>query len=374
MTQFASAPAEKAASADELLKQYAAFAQANQLLPVKVTPFYQRKIDAERVALGGTHGPLYRGAYPVVERLQPDPTAAPLDFIGDRVHNRSAIPQAIIHKYRDRLLFLPTTVCAGHCQFCFRQDVLEGAERHTSTQFLSRLAELDTYLAAHTEVKEVILSGGDPMTLSRAQLAKALEMIASHTHVRDIRIHTRAIVFAPATFDDPAKLALLAEHKVRVVFHIVHPYEICDAVAAVIGTIRQAGIRMYNQFPVLRGVNDHADVLAALIMRLDALQVRPLSIYAPDPVQHTHPYRINLGRLFALEDQLRWHYPSWVNAVPFVFDTPIGKVHRDALVTYQPALGHAVFAREGQTFRYPDFPAAHDIPGERATLLWQETL
>jgi lysine 2,3-aminomutase len=95
-------------------------------------------------------------------------------------------------------------------------------------------------------------------------------------------------------------------------------------------------------------------------------------MYAPDPVAYTHPYRINLARLFALEDSLRWNYPSYINAVPLVFDTPIGKVHRDALVSYDAQAGAAVFGREGKTFIYPDFPAELDMPGELETLLWRK--
>ena len=373
MTKPAAKIDQKTAPNTDLLADYASYAAEHRLLPVKVTPFYQRKVDAEIAALGGTHGPLYRAVYPVAERLQPDPTSVPNDFIGDRTHNRSAIPQAIIHKYADRLLFLPTPLCAGHCQFCFRQDVLEAAKPYRASHLAARLDELDAYLAANPQVREVILSGGDPMMLAHGQLSDVLARISQHKTVQDIRLHTRMIAFAPDVFD-ARKCALLAEYNVRLVFHIIHPYEICATVSAVIASLRQAGVRMYNQFPVLRGINDHADVLAQLISMVDTLGVRPLSMYAPDPVQYTHPYRIHLGRLFAIEDQLRWNYPSWVNAVPMVFDTPIGKVHREALLAYLPEQGHAVFGREGKRFNYPDFPAEQDIAGTRATLLWRETL
>lgn len=360
-------PAEQAL----LDARYQAMARDERLLPIKVTGFYQRKLDAEVAALGHTEGPLHRTARPTPERF----TLVAGDEVDDWVDDRSNMPvagsSAIIHKYADRVLFMPTSVCAGHCQYCFRQDVLTDAHADGRTAVASELDRLHAHLDAHPEVGEVILSGGDPMTLPLRDLALILRGLRARPGLRSIRIHTRALAFSPKAFADPGKLDLLAETDVRLVFHFVHPYEVCDEVAAVLADLRRRDVRLYNHFPLLRGVNDDVGVLARLIERLDDLRVRTLSIYVPEPIRHSAPFRVSLGRIFALQDALVATTPSWVNAVRFTLDSPIGKVRREHVAAWDEAARRVTFRRDGKTFVYPDFPADLDIPGDPAVMLWR---
>jgi lysine 2,3-aminomutase len=352
---------------------YAALAARERLLPIKVPAFYQKKLEAEAAALGHSEGPLHSMVRPTRQRFAPPAGGEVADWVDDRANMPVPGSRAIIHKYADRVLFMPTSVCAGHCQYCFRQDVLTDA--HAEGGDLKGLAaeveKLTAYLASRPEVSEVVLSGGDPLTLSMRDLGLVLTAIRTVTTIRSIRLHTRTPAFAPKIFADDRKLDLLAEAGVRLVLHFAHPYEICDEVAAVLDRLDRHRIRLYNHFPLLRGVNDHRDVLARLIETLDDHRVRTLSVYVPEPIRHSAPFRVTLDRFFALQDELTATTPSWINAVRFTLDSPIGKVRREHIVARDRATGRVTFEKAGQRFVFPDFPPELDVRGDRDTMLWK---
>lgn len=368
------APSDNRTSAAEqtgLDTAYAALAARDRLLPIKVPAFYQRKLDEELAVLGHTEGPLHRMVRPTRERFAPPAGGEVADWVDDRSNMPVPGSKAIIHKYADRVLFMPTSVCAGHCQYCFRQDVLtdaheEGGDLRGLAAELDRLVD---YLKTKPDVSEVVLSGGDPLTLSRRDLGAVLTALRSVPTLRSIRLHTRTPAFAPKIFADEAKLELLAEADVRLILHFAHPYEICDEVAEVLDRLDRHRIRLYNHFPLLRGVNDHRDVLAQLIERLDDHRVRTLSVYVPEPIHHSAPFRVTLDRFFALQDELTATTPSWINAIRFTLDSPLGKVRREHIVARDAGL--VTFEKAGKRFVFPDFPAALDVPGERDVMLWR---
>jgi lysine 2,3-aminomutase len=265
---------------------------------------------------------------------------------------------------------MPTPVCAGHCQYCFRQDILSEGHAGGRPDVEAAIAELVAYLPTRPAVREVILSGGDPMTLPVRDLVRVLAAIRAVPQVEAIRIHTRAPVFTPKVFDDPARLDALVAADARIVIHAVHPYELCAEVTARIRALDRVGLRLYAHFPLLRGVNDHVDVVRRLIDRLDTQRVRTLSVYVPEPIRHSAPWRIPLARVFAIQDALTETAPGWINAVRFTLDTPVGKVRREHIVSIDAARGLVTFARDGRTVVYPDFPAALDVPGDPAVMLW----
>ncbi|WP_181703012.1 radical SAM protein [Chthonobacter albigriseus] len=355
-----------------LNSRYESFARDGRLLPIKVTAFYRAKIDAEVAALGHTEGPLHRGVYPSRERFSVAAGHEVADWVDDRANMPVTGSQTIIHKYPDRVLFMPTSVCAAHCQYCFRQDVLTDQHGEGRTDVQRELAALTRYLDGKRGVSEVILSGGDPMTLPLRDLSLILRTLREIPQIRSLRIHSRTLAFAPKVFADPAKVALLAETGVRLVLHFIHPYEICGEVEAVLRLLRRSGIRLYNHFPLLRGINDHVSVIAALIEKLDELSVRTLSIYVPEPIRHSAPYRVPLKRIFAIQDSLTQSTPSWVNAIRFTLDSPLGKVRREQISKWDEARGLVTFRREGREIVYPDFPAALDVPGDPSIMLWKE--
>jgi KamA family protein len=352
-------------------QEFQKLSEEKSLLPIKVTSFYRKKIEEEVGILGHTEGPLHRISYPSQEKIALNDSAEVADFLNDRFNMTKGIPNVAIRKYKDRILFMPTSVCAGHCQYCFRQDVLTEHNKNSDNDIENKLVLLKKYLKENKEITEVILSGGDPMILPLKKLELIIRTLKEDVKIESIRIHTKTICYAPHVFHDEQKLQLLAEAKVRMVFHIAHPYEICEEVKQTIQYIRSEGIRCYNQFPILRKINDHADLLNYHIKRLDNLEIRNLSIFLPEPVFHSAAFRINLHRLFKIMDDFNWNSPSWINSTRFVLDTPIGKVRRENLLSYDYQKCLAVFEREGKKVVYPDLPSELDKPGDLDTMLWK---
>jgi lysine 2,3-aminomutase len=360
-----------ASGQDEIEQRFAELARAERLLPVKVSAFYRKKLEVEAAVLGPGAGPLARAVLPTAERLAARVPGEVADFVEDRTNMPAPASSSIIQKYSDRVLFMPTPVCAAHCQYCFRQDILAETHAGEGPAFDADVEALVAHVASRPAVREVILSGGDPMTLPLPSVRAILTRLKSLPQITSIRMHTRTIVFAPQVFRSPEKLKLLADADVRMVFHIVHPYEVCDEVAATIRTLHEAGIRLYNHFPLLRGINDDADLLVRHISALEDLRVRTTSVYVAEPVSHSASFRVSLDRFFAIQDAFAWRSPSWVNGMRFCLDTPIGKVRRENIVGWDRERGVVTFERDGKRVSYPDFPAALDVPGDPTVMLWR---
>lgn len=340
-------------------------------LPVKITPFYRAKVVEEEKILGKTGGPLHRVAFPPppIEASRPIPEYE--DFLGEQDASATGSANRIIQKYEDRILFIPTGDCISHCRYCLRQELL-GADNAFKSETLSgALTGLRDYLRAHPRVREVILSGGDPLSLGFEDFSMLLNTLRQDLEIPFIRIHSRALVYAPGLFMQPRLLDLLARSDVRLVLHIVHPYELCDTVKETIEALIWAGVRLYNQFPILRKINDHPDVIRTLLEDLDVLRVRNLSVFAPDPVPFSSPYRIPIRRMLSIMDTVALQSPSWINATRFVFDSPLGKLGRENLIGFDEQNSTALFMRDGRHLNYPDVPEDMDDPGDPGTLLWK---
>lgn len=356
---------------DELLKQFNAKARELNILPIKVTPHYAKMVQEEYRVLGQSGGPLYRVVYPTPERLElqiaHDETP---DFVEDKSNMPQGLANVLIHKYNQRALFLVTEKCVGHCMYCFRQDVLTDIHGNPLPPIEERLDQVVSYLIEHPHISELILSGGDPLNISFRHLSYLFERLSKETQITDIRVHSRNLVFAPHVVSD--KVAeLLGQYQTRVYIHVVHPYEIEKELVKAIKRLQKAGVRTYSQFPILRGINDHIQVLEKLLRRLDDLQANPINVFVPDPINYSATFRIPLKRLFHLTDQLFWTTASWTSSVRLVLDTPIGKVRREDIVAWDEKTGQITFQREGQMITYCDFPTELDTPGKLDTLLWK---
>lgn len=350
---------------------YAGLAAAHGLLPVKVTPFYQQKIAAEQAALGHEGGPLHRVMYPTAERLQLHAPHEVADWVADRRNMPGGGKNTLIQKYPDRVLFTPTAICAAHCLYCFRQDLLAEQKQESDAGLEAKLATLITHLHANPQTSEVLLSGGDPLMLAYPALELILQRIAAVKTIRSIRINSRAAIFAPSILQDDKKLALFAKTGVRFVFHIIHPYEICEEVAALLVRMHRHGIRLYNQFPLLRHTNDHAEVLLALLHKLEQHHVRTYSIFVPEPIPFSATYRLRYDRMCGIIDAVQRVAPPWLTGFRFCLDSPVGKVRREQLVGRDAAADTLLFDYHGEKISYPDFPAHMDNPGDVKTMLWQ---
>ena len=308
---------------------------------------------------------MYRSVIPVKDKIALKTSVETRDYVEEDKHNPVENCDYIIQKYENRLVFIITDVCFAHCQYCFRTYNLSKFQQSNLKETIeNKISILKDYLKANPKIKEVIFSGGDPLTIGYDNMKFALEELKQF----DIRIHTRSIVYEPSIFTKKM-IALLSEHNVRLVFHINHPYELDDVVEKKINEIRQSGIRMYSQFPLLRGINDNSKVLIKLLIKMDELNIRPLSIFIPDPISYGAGHRISANRIEKIMDEVNWDTPSWVNSTRFVMDTTIGKVRRENVIKRE---GKCItFARDGKTVDYYDLDDGIDIPSSIDRLLWK---
>jgi lysine 2,3-aminomutase len=272
------------------------------------------------------------------------------DPIGDAAHSPLA---GLVHRYPDRVLLLPTLACAAHCRFCFRRDRV-GTGRMTGAEIAAALS----YVAARPAVREVVLSGGDPLTLPAADLADLIGRIDAIPSIDVLRIHTRLPVAAPAAAEKAAS-ALSAETRVArwMALHVNHPDELTPETRAAIRALSRAGFCLVSQTVLLAGINDDAEVLTALFRALLGLGVKPYYLHHLDHAAGTAHFRVPLAVGRALAETLRGTL-SGLAQPTYVLDIPggFGKVWATAAFVTPAPGGTGWTARDASG-------VAHDYPG-----------
>jgi len=227
---------------------------------------------------------------------------------------------ALLKKYAGRALLMPTAACAVHCRYCFRRHYPYG-ERGVNTAGVA--AALDA-IAADQTIREVILSGGDPLTLADTSLEELAGQIARIPHVTRLRVHTRLPVVIPSRVTDGLLAALTATRLTPImVVHANHPREICETVAAAIGRIVGAGVPTLNQSVLLKGINDDADTLTELCQRLVNAKAMPYYLHQLDRVAGAAHFEVEEARGRGLIEQLRTRLAGY--AVPRYVREVVGK-------------------------------------------------
>ncbi len=231
-----------------------------------------------RMQPGDLSDPLLRQVVPLGDELHEFP-----GFTADPLSEATCTPTAgLLHKYSGRALLVTTGACAVHCRYCFR--------RHYPYDELPRgrqwWAPAIDYLMHHTDISEVLLSGGDPLTLPDAQLAALASDLAEVPHLQRLRIHTRLPIVLPARVTEEFISWFTTGRLTPVmVVHVNHPRELSADVIAACHRLRDAGITMLSQAVLLAGVNDDADVLCALSEGLFAAGILPYYLHQLDHVQ-----------------------------------------------------------------------------------------
>ena len=226
----------------------------------------------------------------------------------------------LLRKYEGRILMVTTRACAVHCRFCFRRHFSCDNVPSTATGWGSALHEI----AADRTIHEVILSGGDPLTLPDADLARLVHQLAEIPHVRRLRIHTRLPVLIPQRVNDELiDLARGGGLPAIMVVHVNHPAEIDCHVAGALHRLVDAGIPVLSQSVLLRGINDRSGVLVELYQRLIDLRVIPYYLHQLDPVLGAAHFEAPIATGMRLMAELRARLPGY--AVPrYVRETPGG--------------------------------------------------
>lgn len=242
------------------------------------------------------------------------------DPIGDLEHSPIA---GIVHRYPDRVLLKPLHVCPVYCRFCFRREMVgpDGLGSLSAEETEAALA----YIRAHPEIWEVVVTGGDPLVLSPRRIGDLVARLSSIPHVKVVRLHTRVPVVAPEIVTDELVAALRTDRTkaVYVVLHTNHPRELTEKARAACARLIDAGLPMLSQTVLLRGVNDQAETIEALMRALVETRIKPYYLHHPDLAPGTSHFRVPLATGQDLMRVLRGRV-SGLCQPTYVLDLPNG--------------------------------------------------
>jgi lysine 2,3-aminomutase len=295
------------------------------------------------------HDPIARQFLPSLAELDSRPEEL-ADPIGDAAH--SPVP-GIVHRHENRVLLKAVSACPVYCRFCFRRETVGPGKGNLSAE------ELDAaivYIAGHPAIEEVILTGGDPFILSPRRAGALTGRLAAIAHVRLIRWHTRVPLVDPARVTDDFVAALHAPGAVTwVAIHANHPSEFSPDARRAIARLADGGVALVSQSVLLRGVNDDAGILAALMRAFLENRIKPYYLHHPDLAPGTAHFRLRLDEGLALMRQLRGRL-SGLAMPAYMLDIPggFGKVPLESGHLEKTADGWRVRDHQGRWHPYVD--------------------
>ncbi len=317
---------------------------AGTKLAMAITPHFFNLIDRD-----DPNCPIRRQVIPRIEEgwNAPEEMADPC---GEDSH--MPVP-GLVHRYPDRVLFLVTDRCASYCRYCTRSRVVSGVgEQQLETQWEPAFR----YLEQHTEIRDVLLSGGDPLLFSDDRLDKILTRLRAIPHIQFLRIGSRIPIFLPQRITPSLCAMLKKHHPLFISIHTNHPRELTTEVREGLGRLADAGIPLGNQSVLLRGVNDSVEVQKALVHKLLMCRVRPYYLYQCDLINGSAHLRTAVAEGVAIIEGLRGHTTGY--AVPqFVIDGPGGggKIPINPNYVVDTADGGITLRNyEGEVFEYPN--------------------
>lgn len=268
---------------------------------------------AQMIKQGGPHSGLWKQFVPQIdEELDWGLT----DPIGD--HQHQVAPQ-LIHRYNNRVLFLPTKICPVACRYCFRKTELSTQDELFEPQFESTIK----YLKKNSQIHEIIFSGGDPLVLSNNKLKKYFEVFSTISHISFLRIHTRMPVILADRIDNEL-LHILHQYQVKIVVHINHPDELELSLSNQHALKKLATVcTVLSQTVLLYGINNCTDILEALILNLLKLNVRPYYLHHPDQAKGTKHFQLSIEDGKKIMTDLRKRLPGWA-LFQYILDDPSG--------------------------------------------------
>jgi EF-P beta-lysylation protein EpmB len=258
-----------------------------------------------RIRRGDPNDPLLRQVLPIGNEL-----ADTADYIADPLGEHAALQApGLLQKYHGRALLITTSACAVHCRYCFRREFPYAQQTSESSRWSEALAAI----ADDPSIEEVILSGGDPLSLSDSRLMSLTDAIQRIPHVRRLRVHTRQPVVLPSRIDE-GLTEWLTQLRLPVVFvlHANHANEIDSDVRAACASLRASGVTLLNQTVLLRGVNDDAGVLADLSRALFEAGVLPYYLHVLDHVRGAAHFDIPEERARLIAGQLAAQMPGYL--------------------------------------------------------------
>ena len=314
-------------------------------LPVSITPYYASLLDPDDPS-----DPLRRCVVPVVDEClhtegeEEDPLCEDVD---------SPVP-GIIHRYPDRVLFLVTDICSTYCRYCTRSRIIERSKHHLIN--LEKWEKAIQYIAGNKNVRDVLLSGGDPLTLSDEKLEWLLMRLHKIPHIELIRIGTKVPVVLPQRITTALTAMLKKYHPLWMSIHITHPKELTPEMSAACIRLADAGIPLGSQTVLLADINDDVETMTRLVHGQLQIRVRPYYLYQCDPIPGSSHFRTPIRKGLDIIQGMRGYTTGY--AVPtYVVDAPGGGGKIPLLPEYAVGWENgALLLRnyEGNIFRYPD--------------------
>ena len=315
-------------------------------LPIRITPYFASLIHQD----DARHA-LRRTMVPVIDELilsqgeQSDP-------LNEHQHNKL---NCLVHRYPDRVLFLVTNFCSSYCRYCTRSHIVAGKGK--SRGHRADWDEALEYIREHSEIRDVLLSGGDPLTLPDDKLKYLLTELRAIPHVEIIRIGTKVPVVLPQRITPTLVRLLRKFHPLYLSIHFTHPEEITPEVSAACNRLADAGMPMGSQTVLLKGINDDPEVFKKLMHELLKIRVRPYYLYQCDPVPGSAHFRTPVEKGLEIIRSLRGFTSGY--AVPhFVIDAPGGGGKIPILPNYVEGRknGDLLLTNyQGKHFSYPDY-------------------
>src|SRR6516164_8593730 len=332
-------------------EEFAGAKLANHKLALAITPYFFNLIDP-----ADEHCPIRRQVIPRVEETRTAPWEMS-DPCGEDSH--SPVP-GLVHRYPDRVLFLVTDRCAAYCRYCTRSRLVSNASGYDFHPEFDR--QID-YVRRHPEVRDVLLSGGDPLLFNDEKLEHLLNQLRGIPHVEFLRIGTRIPIFLPQRITPELCAMLRKYHPLFISIHSNHPRELTTEVRDALGRLADTGIPLGNQSVLLRNVNDDAEVMKAHVQKLLMCRVKPYYLYQCDLIAGSSHLRASVAKGLEIMEKLRGHTTGY--AVPtYVIDAPGGggKVPINPDYVLSRNADRVVIRNfEGEVFEYPESSDASSL-------------
>ena len=318
--------------------------QSKGRLALAVTPYFVSLMDPSN-----PNCPIRKQAVPRVEECH----LSKNDMVDPCGEDKNSPVSGLVHRYPDRVLLLVTDQCATYCRYCTRRRLV-GSNERPITQ--GNFEEVLKYLKTHKKVRDVLLSGGDPLLLENERLEEILSRLRMIPHIELLRIGTRAPVTLPQRITVGLVRMLKKYHPLMISIHFTHPKEITDAVRRACNELADGGIPLGSQTVLLKGINDKPNVMKKLVHELLKIRVRPYYIYQCDLATGTEHFRTSVATGIQIIEKLRGHTTGY--AIPtYVIDAPGGggkiPVEPDYVISKEK--GKLILRNyEGQVFEYPE--------------------
>jgi len=287
--------------------------KAKGRLSMAITPYWGTLLDPDDPTC-----PIRRQAVPVVQEL----IVSPHEMIDPCAEDRDSPAPHLVHRYPDRVLLLATDHCAMYCRHCTRRRLV-GDHEEKSSDSPDRFDAAIDYIKADRKIRDVLISGGDPLTLEDEELDGLLGKIRSISHVEFLRLGTRVPVSLPQRITENLVNIMKKYSPLWVSIHFNHPKEITKRAKLACDMLSEAGIPLGSQSVLLKGINDRPYIMKKLVHELLQIRVRPYYIYQCDPVRGTQHFRTPVAAGINIMEKLRGHTSGY--AVPtYVIDGPGG--------------------------------------------------